>query len=80
MPSTTEFNAYRDFIERRRNETFASGNDWDGRAIWQPMKNSLSEEAAVPSWSIKVDTPERVAYATMFCSSLSIMMMELLTS
>jgi hypothetical protein len=55
------FAVYRNQIETQRNAAFESGSEWDGRAVWQPMKNKLSDKPIMKSWSYKVNVPAREA-------------------
>lgn len=59
MISHDRFAAYRSSIATMRFESIVGGKKWDGRAIWQPMKNSLSDQPTVVSWSGKVNSAER---------------------
>ena len=56
------FETYLNAINTRRTTTIVNGLEWDGRAEWQPMKNSLSPDADGAQWSVKIQSPERVAF------------------
>ncbi len=70
MITKATFETYRDDITSTRFAELSSGKQWDGRAAWQPMKQSLSDKAAGQKWSPKVQSPKRVAFFKKVMSTL----------
>ena len=68
--SKAEFCAYRDYISYARTATIEAGSEWDGRAIWQTMKNLQSENAIEQSWNSQIFQDQRSEFASRVIETL----------